>query len=515
MPTSPPLPAANADPPAIPSQDVVESLPAPIVRLLLIFSGPIRGARVCLEVACWRKGRRMESWMIVGAWWGLCLGAKYAFRYLAPAILFLPLLPMSRLSLKRKPTQGTTTIHTHQTLLLTISDLHAINALLPPSPIPNVADLYDRFRQLGPRRLIRGCVVIWLAWIILGRVIGYRSLLALLGSIIFLAPSPPFAHLVHLLSRSLMIRRLIALLFLVAFGSPPDQSVSVRMYFSPVSWAKQKWAVSRRSSLAFSFQTKKTNTATISDLAIMDDDDDEETVEPVYFRFEVHENQRWWMGLDWTSALLPQERPSWCDSHLQPVSPPASFSLPPSSSVILPNAGKEGGRVKRTAIWKWYDDDWSIVRAGANAQGSQSTANPVPSPSIDEDGSHTTSLDSKRRSFSGLGTSPSNSNLDDSMAGRAHSMAEQAFTKGLERLKARTTSPAGPPSPKNSSGATLAAGMTSPGRTSGEFQRARKGSQASEDAKDNDPTQGGASSSSGAAPIETIAEKDDVSAAGR
>ena len=29
------------------------------------------------------------------------------------------------------------------------------------------------------------------------------------------------------------------------------------------------------------------------------------------FRFEIYENQRWWMGLDWTHALLPGERPTW------------------------------------------------------------------------------------------------------------------------------------------------------------------------------------------------------------
>ena len=46
------------------------------------------------------------------------------------------------------------------------------------------------------------------------------------------------------------------------------------------------------------------------------------------FVFEVYENQRWWIGLDWTAALLPQERPSWSDVDNQAVAPPSSFSLP-------------------------------------------------------------------------------------------------------------------------------------------------------------------------------------------
>jgi len=33
--------------------------------------------------------------------------------------------------------------------------------------------------------------------------------------------------------------------------------------------------------------------------------------EPVQFRFEVMENQRWWLALDWTTTLAPSDRPVW------------------------------------------------------------------------------------------------------------------------------------------------------------------------------------------------------------
>jgi hypothetical protein len=33
--------------------------------------------------------------------------------------------------------------------------------------------------------------------------------------------------------------------------------------------------------------------------------------EDVEYQFTIYENQRWWVGLDWTAALLPQERPAW------------------------------------------------------------------------------------------------------------------------------------------------------------------------------------------------------------
>lgn len=78
---------------------------------------------------------------------------------------------------------------------------------------------------------------------------------------------------------------------------------------------------------------------------------------------------------------------------------------------------------------------------------------------------------------------------------RAQSIAEQAFAKGLERLKARTGTTQGkPPSP----------------RSSVELVRPRTGSQASEDLESMQPMMM-SSASGGQVPMETIREKDDVS----
>lgn len=66
--------------PAEPPSDLVSSLPAPIVRLLILFGRPIAWLRIAVEVLSWKAGRRVESWMVVGAWWGICLGAGHAFK---------------------------------------------------------------------------------------------------------------------------------------------------------------------------------------------------------------------------------------------------------------------------------------------------------------------------------------------------------------------------------------------------------------------------------------------------
>lgn len=82
------------------------------------------------------------------------------------------------------------------------------------------------------------------------------------------------------------------------------------------------------------------------------------------FRFRIYENQRWWIGLDWTAALLPQERPSWSDEHNHAVSPPSSFTLPRTSSTVVPSSRSPGRYDVRTSEWRWVDLEWTV--AGAN-----------------------------------------------------------------------------------------------------------------------------------------------------
>ena len=77
------------------------------------------------------------------------------------------------------------------------------------------------------------------------------------------------------------------------------------------------------------------------------------------FLITIYENQRWWVGLDWTAALLPSERASWCSSTQEPLSPPSSFTLP-GPSIAYTGDGK-GGLVKRTSVWAWDEGEWKVV----------------------------------------------------------------------------------------------------------------------------------------------------------
>ncbi len=98
---------------------------------------------------------------------------------------------------------------------------------------------------------------------------------------------------------------------------------------------------------------------------------DDKTVrhEDVVYQFSIFENQRWWVGLDWTAALLPQERPSWSDESNSPVSPPSSFSLPATKIMLTPAPTPQDPKAftRRTIKWAWVDAEWSI--AGVSSRG--------------------------------------------------------------------------------------------------------------------------------------------------
>ncbi|TXT04865.1 hypothetical protein VHUM_03948 [Vanrija humicola] len=436
--------------------DLVAALPAPLLRLLVLFSGPTAVLRAALEILAWKPERRLESYLVLLGWWATCLGFTYAFALLLPPLVFAPLIPLGRLRLGKSSIPplhpSPTAPATSETLLLSVSDMYRIHALLPPNPIPPLSAVYARFRQLGARRLVRGLLVLWGVWLALGRALGIRVLLGLVGSVLILAPSPLLAHTVHLLSKSLAVRRAVALTFLFIFGSPPGADYKGS---SPLGWLRAKWAASRSPSLTLVF-----NAENEADDADEDDDDFIANGSPIYFKFEMFENQRWWMGLDWTSALLPQERPSWCDSHLLPVSPPGSFTLPPASSIDLPAPTKSEPRaqVRRTATWRWIDDDWAVVRKSADAASAPAV------PAIPED--EAKSPTSSSRPSSGLfSTSP-----DDS---RTPSATESAFAKGLGRLKGVSTLPPASPS-------------SSPTKTT----RLRAGSEAASEASVTDAVDG-------------------------
>lgn len=209
---------------------------------------------------------------------------------------------------------------TEDSLQQTISDLTTIHALLPTVSLPTT---------LPPTKvLLRVLAISYVPYLIITFFIPLRVLLALAGTLLLSWR----ARWVGLIRRGLW------------------RSAHVR-------WAIYRiWALLSGQPLSPSLASLRTSTSVSTTAA---EPPAEQPAQAIRFLFTVCENQRWWMGLDWTAALLPGERPSWCSASLQPVQPPAVFALPAPTTVYMRNA--DGTRVKRTARWRWAEPEWRVV----------------------------------------------------------------------------------------------------------------------------------------------------------
>jgi hypothetical protein len=229
---------------------------------------------------------------------------------------------------------------------LIISDLTKIQELAPPR----------QFTTLPPLSvLLRVTAVLYIPYSILVFLVRVRVIIAVTGTVVLTWRAPWAVTAREGLWGSAWFRWSIYHLWSSISGQP----------LPPIS---QSYPTTVKSK---SKTDSKTNGAEII------------PVEPVRFLFTIHENQRWWMGLDWTAALLPQERPAWSTTSEEPISPPSAFVLPPPTTVYLPHdLPHKKGRAKHTATWAWEEDEWRVLR---KLEGSSTSRIERPLPSLKEE----------------------------------------------------------------------------------------------------------------------------------
>ena len=223
---------------------------------------------------------------------------------------------------------------TDQDLQTLINDLTVIQSLLPHIVLP----------PADPKPLLRAAAVLWIPYVLILRLASFGTLLAIIGSVIFTWRAPWAVIIRSVVWRSAYFR-----------------------------WTVYKtWATISGRPLPVPTHSVQATSAS----------EDGPPVQSLRYLFTIYENQRWWMGLDWTAALLPGERPSWCTLSQAPVSPPNAFNLPSNTTIYVPDG--KGGRLKRTAIWKWEEPEWRVV---IHKEGATPARVERPLPTIKEDGS--------------------------------------------------------------------------------------------------------------------------------
>ncbi|KIY74256.1 hypothetical protein CYLTODRAFT_484583 [Cylindrobasidium torrendii FP15055 ss-10] len=283
----------------------VHDLPASLTSALIRLGPLISTARVFLECASWKHARWSASFVLVAAWWALCLLVTRAW--------MLGLLALGGAWWQaRQERRGLgrigrpRTVGTEAGIQRTVDDLHILDRLLPgwPSTLPELNT--------------RAAIFIGTTWLSICVLVPGRILIGIAGSVVLCVRAPWFVYLAHTLWRSAYIRWAAYTAWARISGTPLQRSIVPQSVSPP--------------------------TPTEDDL----------------FLFTVYQNERWWVGLDWTAALLPNERPSWSSAPpaCHAVAPPALFALPPG--------------------WEWVEKEWSVLVKTTDEHDAERVERPLP-----------------------------------------------------------------------------------------------------------------------------------------
>ncbi|KAI0633737.1 integral peroxisomal membrane peroxin-domain-containing protein [Trametes polyzona] len=326
---------------ASPLVEFLNALPSPLATTLVGLAPAISRARYTVQVLSW-KAPWEDCWLALALWWAVCLIPELGLRYLIPPAAFLAYLRLR----SRPPPSNTPPLVTEDTLQRAITDLTTIHALLPSLSSVSSAATVPPFVAL-----LRVFFVLYIPYLFLTYVVRLRILLAICGTIFFTWRARWAAVIRRGLWRSAHVRWATYRAWSALSGQP----------LPPITLSPQSQTDAELATL--------TSTSTASTPA--------SPGTSIRFLFTIYENQRWWMGLDWTAALLPGERPSWCSASQQPAAPPSAFTLPaPTTAYTLAPDGRR--RLKRTARWHWEEPEWRVVvrREGA---GTSRVERPLPS----------------------------------------------------------------------------------------------------------------------------------------
>jgi len=303
--------------------DFLHAVPAPLVVLLVRLAPPLASLRYVAQILSWQTSW-IDCWLLLAAWWAAVLFTDFALRYFLFAVICSALVYSRRRQPPRQYNADASHTMTEVSVQTAMRDLAALLVLLPSPP---TLPAFLSSSTLPSAALFRACALASIPYLILTYLVPLRVLVGLLGTII-LTYRAPFAQLLRAaLWRSSFVRWPVYRSWACLTGIPITYPIPIPPVDAAVAVQGANSTVTAR----------------------------------VRFAFMVYENQRWWMGLDWTAALLPGERPSWCSASQAALPPPAAFALPAPTTAFLPVNGPPDACEQRTATWAWAEPEWRVV----------------------------------------------------------------------------------------------------------------------------------------------------------
>ncbi|CAG8607581.1 1854_t:CDS:2 [Paraglomus occultum] len=303
------------------------NIPTSITWLLMYTSPFIHSLSYFLSLITWSTPNTSESCLLLAAWWSVCLFPRQILVY-GIHLLLLAWIGWHWLEKKKREKLGKP-----DSILRAISQQDLNNTKI------------DWSDPVQTQRVMFGLLYSYPFWLAFNYFVSLTWTFIIIGTLALIWNSPWFRVIQHVSMQNVFIRGCVV--FIVGFvWVGKFQPEGVRG-FSVAALVRKAKDQQRRN------VSKKTNGK----------DGSKNSTEMVY-SFVLYENQRWWLGLDWTTNLFPNERPAWSDEYNEATNNKDSFQLPPPDTSITVPQDNPNVMVRKTTEWRWVDPDWWIDMDG-------------------------------------------------------------------------------------------------------------------------------------------------------
>lgn len=292
--------------------NVLLNTPPPVLHLLGYAAPFIRTLTPVAQALTWNSSNPWHSWLLLASWWCICLFGDALLKYGFNAI-FLLAIGLGALSTRKTGQENIKelkkdeldTSMSPERLQSLLEETRHFNAALQNLIFTYHVPLRNLIMWKKPtqtRIAVSYLVTSYPCYLAFTYFIGTRYAFLVLGSVALCWHAKWFQVLFKALKKSLVLR-----------------IVARTMRALALQGGMGAWLQLKRGRKAGGiFSSYKSNAVTNIDkssdslvLAAESEGEEDAPDMDVIFTFNVYENQRWWMGLDWTQALLPNERSPW------------------------------------------------------------------------------------------------------------------------------------------------------------------------------------------------------------
>ena len=303
------------------ANDLLLSTPAPVLHLLSRGAPFLRSLTGLVKALTWSHPNPWAPWLVSATWVFLCLTGDHLLRWGVNATL-LGLLGVGWVLSAERRKQPVlahkakeNSITTPERFRQVVDDARQLNSslhllLVQLQPIVGIFLWEDPAVTLSIASYLATSMPFYLLAV---RYVGQRYILLVTGLIALTWHARWAKILRNAALQSLIIRWLLAVSVSVFLGG----GRGVQLQWQRMKMGKRIFSQALPKTLdnvPVTVSNRRTGSSTSisgAEMAPTEAGSHIPEQDEVIFKFVIMENQRWWVGLDWTQALLPSERPPW------------------------------------------------------------------------------------------------------------------------------------------------------------------------------------------------------------